>query len=153
MSELNIFDRGPRILPQVESAQFLEQVFTNGATPCPKADCIFAGVLVNVMVDEVLVLREKVWLGRRLIIRPKNGCQLRVTREVPGDEIKGFSRNLYIRVDEDQDSAAGVTRTQIARSRRSHSIRGSDVSHVTAVDHLGRTVSGAIVHHQQLKIT
>src|SRR5579862_1830358 len=75
-TELNILDRRQGILLCVESAELVEHRPAYRATTRPERRGTFIGLLVDVVVHEVLVLRQKIAPRRRRIVGPEQRGEL-----------------------------------------------------------------------------
>jgi hypothetical protein len=99
-SKFNVLDAGTGVIVGIET-EALKNIASYGTTSCPECCRFRVRVLMDVMVDEVLILREETWLCRRSIVRPKNCSEVTVLFEVVGNDLQSEGRNCYIGIHKD----------------------------------------------------
>jgi hypothetical protein len=106
IAELDVFDAGP-VEPLVEPSGIKEYTAAHAATPAPEGEGIAVGVPMHITMGEVSVLRAKAWIPRRVIIRPNNGCECGVMKEVTFHHLEGVRVNAGIGIKKRQKVAFG----------------------------------------------
>lgn len=107
---------------------------------------------MDIVVDEVLVLREETGLCRRSIIRSKNRGEGGVLFEVVGNDLQSLGRDRNIGINKDYYFAASLFDAQIARTRRSKLAWCVQVGRTVGTYDFRRIIGGAIIHHQNFKV-
>src|SRR5262245_30774381 len=77
-AQLDILDRRPPIALFVKAPESQKQITPNCAAPAPESGDISVRGVMNVMMKQVLVLREEIPLGRGIVIRADDRGDLRV---------------------------------------------------------------------------
>jgi hypothetical protein len=91
-TERNILDRRRCVGHLIKSAQIKKCAFPDRATAGPEGRRHFAGGLMNVVMHQVLELRNKGLRGRLVIIQTKHGAHVGMTRKMFRDEEESLLR-------------------------------------------------------------
>src|SRR5207244_3699084 len=125
VAELDVLDRGIAV-PLIEAARGEEHVAPDRAASGPERRRGRARRLVNVMMEEVTVLRQEVrgiWL---VVVGPEHGGQARIVLERGEDLIDRVWPDGHVGVHEEEEIAGGGVGAEIAGSRRPFGHRTPD---------------------------
>src|SRR5262249_44263902 len=117
-AQLYVFNRRPPVSFFVKASKGQEQVAPDGAAPAPESGNGAVRSVMNIVMKEILVLREEILFGRGIVVRADNGVDLRVRSESCGKTRERVRMDEHIRVNKDQVTAIDLRRASIARARR-----------------------------------
>ena len=121
-SELDVLDRRRSVPLGIEAPDIEEHVTADGAETRPERRRTTRGLLVDVMVQEVAKARNGARRLGRVVVRAKDGDQLRRVLEREPDPFERIGVHQHVGVDEDEDVAACTVRTVVSGGRRSREL-------------------------------
>src|SRR4051812_21523353 len=144
--ELDIFNGRPTIL-LTKSPYCQEHLAPDGAAGAPEGARVFAGRLVDVMVEKIFVLREEIRRRRFVVIGAEDGCVVRFSGKSGHHLAQSIRGKSDISIDEEKDIATSCARSQIARPSRSSWARDSQDLHAEFLSQQPGPVCIAISYH------
>jgi len=148
--QLDVLDRGTAVR-RIEAAELEEDLAADGPATGPERGGLTPRGLVDVVVEEVLVLRDKVWRCRPRVVGPEESAECRLVLEGGGDLGDGVGRHQHIGVQEEDDLASCHLRPEIARHSRSAPRAGCAEDPCSSSNGLvRRAIAGAVVDDDEL---
>src|SRR5688572_11475679 len=114
VTEFDIFDAGPAF---VEAPDSLEYVAPDRPARAPERERLFAGTLVGVVMQKVLVLREEVRLRRRVVVRADDCRERSVALELVLHEADDLGPDGDVGVNEEENLTTRLTSACVPRRR------------------------------------
>src|SRR5262249_9558786 len=114
-AELDVLDRRLRIARGVEAARIHEDRLVDRPATAPERFRLARALAVVVVVDEILVLRQKVFRRRTIVVAAED-CGGASTFEGRGKNARGVFTDNHIRIDEPDHVAACSRSAAVARS-------------------------------------
>src|SRR5678815_3482734 len=101
-AELDIFNGRTSVALRIEAAKGAEYLTPYGATAAPKGADLSLAILVDVVVEQILVLREKVRCGRSVIVGTHYSVKHRIGSEPLGEAHQRVLMDTDVCVDKDK---------------------------------------------------
>ena len=118
VAELDVLDAGAAVALGVEAAVAQKHIPAHGAAAAPKARRLLGAVLVDVVVEEILDLRQEIRCAWRVVVRAEQRGQTRVVGEGPGHQADRLRPNRDVGIHEEDHIAGRGLDAQVARHCR-----------------------------------
>ncbi len=150
VAQLDVLD-ARALVARVEPAHREEDIPPDRAAAGPEGRRLRVRGLVDVVVEEVLVLREEVRLARAVVVRSEEGAQPRVGAEGPQHQPDRLGTDGHVGVDEEEEFTARDGRAQVARrGRAGPRPRTGEHPRARPPRQLVRSVGRPVIHDDQL---
>lgn len=151
ISQFNILNSGTAIAC-IKTSGFQKYLSPNGATTRPKGTGILAGVLMDIMMKQVLILRNKQNISRFIIIRADYCINFSMSAKNIDNFRNRIPVNQHISINEKQNIAACDFGTLVSGvSWTMTLVKFEQFDRVLAHD-IGRFVTRSIIDHNTLKL-
>lgn len=118
VTEFDVFHRRLRVSLCVKPADGFEGFAAHRPAPGPEGCGLGRCTLMHEVMLQVLVLRDEVRLGGRVVVRAEHRCDVGSRAEECDSATECVALHDDIRIDEEEDAAARVPRSSIACRRR-----------------------------------
>src|SRR5438552_3922925 len=118
-AQLDIFDGRTTVALRIKAAKRQEELTPYGATAAPEGADLAITVLVDIVVEQILVLREKVRRGGSVIVGTHHRVKRRIGSEPLGEAPQRVLMDAYVRINKDQILPSDVSGAVIKIGRAS----------------------------------
>src|SRR5215211_3532346 len=99
MPELDVLDLWSSEAPLVVHPGREEDIATNRAAPCPERLRVAGTPRVDVVVEQVPVLRDKAARGGLCVVGPEHGAHIRLVHEDVDHPTEGVRMHEHVRIE------------------------------------------------------